>query len=95
MRPQAGWGTVAELMDTGYQARALYGGPDGPNYPSPRALLDIPGWQQMDKGEAAQAVEVSAVPGPGTRTMSRGRSYHSRRAHPSWRWRWQRGPWGC
>lgn len=62
MRPQAGWGTVAELMDTSYQARAFYGGPDGPNYPSPRGLLDIPGWQQMDKGEAAQAVEVSAYP---------------------------------
>ena len=62
MRPAAGWGTVDELMDTGYQARAFYGGPDGPNYPSPRGLLDIPGWQQMDKGEAAQAVEVSAYP---------------------------------
>ncbi|WP_369808024.1 M23 family metallopeptidase [Leucobacter chinensis] len=62
MRPQAGWGTVAELMDTTYQAKAFYGGPDGPNYPSPRGLLDIPGWQQMDKGEAAQAVEVSAYP---------------------------------
>lgn len=62
MRPQSGWGTVAELMDATYQARAFYGGPDGPNYPSPRGLLDIPGWQQMDKGEAAQAVEVSAYP---------------------------------
>ncbi len=62
MRPQTGWGTVAELMNTTYQARAFYGGPDGPNYPSPRGLLDIPGWQQMDKGEAAQAVEVSAHP---------------------------------
>jgi murein DD-endopeptidase MepM/ murein hydrolase activator NlpD len=62
MRPQSGWGTVAELMDTNYQARAFYGGPDGPNYPSPRGLLDIPGWAQMDPGEAAQAVEVSAYP---------------------------------
>lgn len=62
MRPQSGWGTVAELMDSTYQARAFYGGPDGPNYPSPRGLLDIPGWQQMSKGEAAQAVEVSAYP---------------------------------
>ncbi|MCC4268051.1 M23 family metallopeptidase [Microbacterium schleiferi] len=62
MRPQAGWGTVAELMDTTYQARAFYGGPEGPNYPSPRGLLDIPGWAQMDPGEAAQAVEVSAYP---------------------------------
>lgn len=62
MRPQSGWGTVADLMDSTYQARAFYGGPDGPNYPSPRGLLDIPGWQQMSKGEAAQAVEVSAYP---------------------------------
>ena len=62
MRPASGWGTVAELMDPTYQARAFYGGESGPNYPSPRGLLDIPGWQQMDPGEAAQAVEVSAYP---------------------------------
>lgn len=62
MRPAAGWGTVAELMDSTYQAKAFYGGPTGPNYPSPRGLLDIPSWQQMDPGEAAQAVEVSAYP---------------------------------
>jgi len=62
MRPQSGWGTVAELMDPTYQARAFYGGLSGPNYPSPRGLLDIPGWQQLDPGEAAQAVEVSAYP---------------------------------
>lgn len=62
MRPASGWGTVAELMDPTYQARAFYGGADGPNHPSPRGLLDIPGWQQLDPGEAAQAVEVSAYP---------------------------------
>ncbi|UUE19389.1 M23 family metallopeptidase [Microbacterium sp. J1-1] len=62
MRPASGWGTVADLMDPIYQARAFYGGPTGPNYPSPRGLLDIPGWQQLDPGEAAQAVEVSAYP---------------------------------
>lgn len=62
MRPQAGWGTVAELMDPDYQAEAFFGGPDGPNQGSPRGLLDIPGWEQMGKGEAAQAVEVSAHP---------------------------------
>lgn len=62
MRPQSGWGTVAELMDPSYQARAFFGGPTGPNYPSPRGLLDIDGWHQMDPGEAAQAVEVSAYP---------------------------------
>lgn len=62
MRPQAGWGTVKELMDPDYQARAFFGGPDGPNDGSPRGLLDIPGWEDMGKGEAAQAVEVSAFP---------------------------------
>lgn len=62
MRPPAGWGTVADLMDSDYQSKAFYGGPNGPNYPSPRGLLDIPGWQSMDPGEAAQAVEVSAYP---------------------------------
>ncbi|UPW02908.1 M23 family metallopeptidase [Rhodococcus pyridinivorans] len=62
MRPQSGWGTVAELMDPVYQAQAFFGGPTGPNHPSPRGLLDIPGWEEMDKGEAAQAVEVSAYP---------------------------------
>jgi murein DD-endopeptidase len=62
MRPQSGWGTVAELMDPAYQVTAFFGGPTGPNYPSPRGLLDIPGWQTMDKGAAAQAVEVSAYP---------------------------------
>jgi len=62
MRPAAGWGTVAELMDPTYQTRAFYGGPDGPNQTSPRGLLAIPRWQQLDPGEAAQAVEVSAYP---------------------------------
>src|SRR5690606_36823800 len=47
MRPQSGWGTVAELMDAQYQTEAFYGGPTGPNTGSPRGLLDIPGWEQM------------------------------------------------
>lgn len=62
MRPASGWGTVAELMNAEYQARAFFGGPLGPNAGSPRGLLDIAGWQQMGPGEAAQAVEVSAYP---------------------------------
>lgn len=62
MRPQSGWGTVAQLMDPVYQAKAFFGGPTGPNYPSPRGLLDIPGWAGMDPGQAAQSVEVSAYP---------------------------------
>jgi cell wall-associated NlpC family hydrolase len=61
-RPAAGWGTVAQLMDASYNARAFYGGPQGPNRGSPRGLLDIPNWQAMDKGPAAQAVQISAFP---------------------------------
>jgi cell wall-associated NlpC family hydrolase len=62
MRPSTGWGTVEQLMDAEYQARAFYGGPNGPNNGSPRGLLDLPGWQALSKGEAAQGVEVSAFP---------------------------------
>jgi murein DD-endopeptidase MepM/ murein hydrolase activator NlpD len=62
MRPAAGWGSVAELMDPIYQARAYFGGPSGPNAGSPRGLLDIPAWHTLSKGAAAQAVEVSAYP---------------------------------
>lgn len=62
MRQVAGWGTVAELMDPTYQAAAFFGGPTGPNHGSPRGLLDIPGWDTLPKGAAAQAVEVSAFP---------------------------------
>lgn len=60
MRPSTGWGTVRELMDSTYQARAFFGGAAGPNAGSPRGLLDIPGWRSLPKGVAAQAVEVSA-----------------------------------
>ncbi|QAY64844.1 M23 family metallopeptidase [Xylanimonas allomyrinae] len=62
MRPVAGWGTVAQLMDPTYQAEAFYGGTGGPNHGSPRGLLDIPGWSELEPGAAAQAVEVSAHP---------------------------------
>lgn len=61
-RPAAGWGTIGQLMDPSYNARAFYGGPSGPNRGSPQGLLDIPGWQAMDKGLAAQTVQVSAFP---------------------------------
>ena len=62
MRHSSGWGSVANLMDPSYQVRAFMGGPTGPNYPSPRGLLDIPDWQTLPKGAVAQAVEVSAYP---------------------------------
>jgi murein DD-endopeptidase MepM/ murein hydrolase activator NlpD len=62
MRHATGWGTVEDLMDPAYQARAFMGGPTGPNHLSPRGLLDISGWKTMGKGAAAQAVEASAHP---------------------------------
>lgn len=61
-RPAAGWGTVAELMQPRYAARAFFGGTDGPNNGSPRGLLDVPGWEEMPLGVAAQTVQVSAFP---------------------------------
>jgi hypothetical protein len=62
MRPQMGWGTVAELMDPTYQARAFYGGPTGPNRGQPPGLLDLRGRHELTLGQAAQAVERSAHP---------------------------------
>ncbi|MHB1808111.1 MAG: C40 family peptidase [Solirubrobacteraceae bacterium] len=62
MQPPDGWGTVPELMSPVWSARAFYGGPEGPNHGSPAGLLDVPGWQGMALGEAAQAVEGSAFP---------------------------------
>lgn len=61
-RPSAGWGSVEELMQPAYNAEAFYGGPQGPNHGSPRGLLEVSGWQQIDKGVAAQAVQGSAFP---------------------------------
>lgn len=62
MRPSMGWGTVAELMSPMWSTRAFYGGVNGPNHGSPAGLLDIPGWQSMPLGQAAQEVERSAYP---------------------------------
>ncbi|MBU8865584.1 C40 family peptidase [Paenarthrobacter sp. MMS21-TAE1-1] len=49
-------------MDVTYNARAFYGGTSGPNHGSPRGLLDVPGWASLSKGQAVQAVQVSAFP---------------------------------
>ncbi|WP_269939242.1 C40 family peptidase [Arthrobacter sp. HY1533] len=61
-RPSAGWGSIQELMIASYNAEAFFGGPRGPNHGSPRGLLDIPGWESMGLGQAAQSVQVSAFP---------------------------------
>lgn len=65
-RPSAGWGSPDELMDVSYAAAAFFGGPGGPNargaVSEPPGLLDIPRWEQMPVGDAAQAVQRSAFP---------------------------------
>lgn len=61
-RPSAGWGSVEDLMTPSYAWRAFFGGDRGPNQGSPAGLLDIPDWQQLDPGAAAQRVQVSAYP---------------------------------
>ena len=61
-RLSSGWGTVQELMSPAYNAEAFFGGPRGPNHGSPPGLLDIPDWESLRLGQAAQAVQVSAFP---------------------------------
>ena len=61
-RTVAGWGSVPELMNPEYAARAFFGGPTGPNKGMPPGLLDIPGWEGMAPGPAAQAVQNSRHP---------------------------------
>lgn len=56
------YGDMSKLMSVPYQVSAILGGPTGPNYPSPRGIFDIRDWETRDKGEVAQAVEVSAFP---------------------------------
>ncbi|MEU8262229.1 hypothetical protein AB0C02_16565 [Micromonospora sp. NPDC048999] len=50
-RPSSGWGTVAELMQPAYAARAFF-----------TALAEVPGWAGLSLTQAAQAVQVSAYP---------------------------------
>lgn len=56
------YGDMSKLMSVDYQVSAILGGPEGPNYPSPRGIFDIPNWETRAKGDVAQAVEVSAFP---------------------------------
>ena len=50
-RPSMGWGTVAQIMDPEYAARAFY-----------EQLRRVPGWEDMPITVAAQTVQVSAFP---------------------------------
>lgn len=57
---QAGWGTLAERMDPYKSAKLFYG-----------ALVKVDGWETMDMGSAAQAVQRSAFPGRYSGKMDR------------------------
>jgi LysM repeat protein len=61
-RTSQGWGTIAEIMNPVYSARAFFGGPSGPNAGKIRGLLDIRNWSTMTLSKAAQAVQISAFP---------------------------------
>ncbi|MEU4235693.1 hypothetical protein [Actinoplanes sp. NPDC026619] len=50
-RPSQGWGSVEQLMSPRYAADAFY-----------ERLLKVAGWETRPLGEAAQAVQRSAVP---------------------------------
>ena len=50
-RPQSGWGTVKNLMKPEYAAAQFL-----------KALIQVPGWEEMELTYAAQAVQVSAFP---------------------------------
>lgn len=50
-RPSQGWGTIAQIMDVTYSAGKFY-----------TALLAVPGWENLEPGSAAQAVQRSAFP---------------------------------
>ncbi|WP_261166380.1 LysM domain-containing protein [Microbacterium sp. Marseille-Q6965] len=61
-RPSQGWGTPEQVLDPVRATRAFFGGRGAPNGGVPRGLYDIPGWEAMSFGDAAQAVQVSAFP---------------------------------
>ena len=57
-----GWGTVSQIRDPRYSARAFFGGPNSPTPGETNGLLDIHRWQHMSLTDAAQAVQRSAFP---------------------------------
>lgn len=51
MRPSMGWGSVAEVTNVDYQINKFYD-----------VLQEVPGWEELRPGTAAQRVERSAFP---------------------------------
>ncbi|MGW8378026.1 peptidoglycan-binding domain-containing protein [Streptomyces sp. ODS28] len=59
-RPSTGWGTPEQITDVPTSSKSFYGvAPFGTN----RGLVQIPGWETMPPGDAAQSVQNSAAPG--------------------------------
>jgi LysM repeat protein len=61
-RPSAHWGSVEQIMNPEYAARAFFGGKTSPTYGVARGLLDIKDWSTKSLTQAAQAVQISAYP---------------------------------
>lgn len=59
-RPKDDPENIKWLMDNEYAAAAFFGGPQSPS--GHKGLLDIPGWQSLPPGQAAQDVQSSGVP---------------------------------
>ena len=61
-RPSQGWGTVEQLADPTYAARAFFQGVDAANGSHVPGLADLAGWESMTLTGAAQAVQLSGYP---------------------------------
>lgn len=57
-RPSQGWGTPTEITNPPRSAGLFFGGNPG----RPPGLVDIPVWQMLEPGRAAQSVQRSAHP---------------------------------
>ena len=58
-RPSMGWGTLAQVTDPVYATKSFYGvNPEGAN----PGLLQVPNWDTIAPGAAAQTVQGSAYP---------------------------------
>ena len=60
--PSKGFGSVDLIMNPEYSTRAFFGGPTGPNFGRIPGLLDLKNWSSLSLTEAAQAVQLSALP---------------------------------
>ncbi|MBS6332260.1 hypothetical protein KJZ13_06400 [Cutibacterium avidum] len=58
-RPSTGWGSVEQIMDPVFAAQSFYG---INSFGSNPGVIQQPGWQTMNPGQLAQAVQRSAYP---------------------------------